>query len=191
MIKSTEDYRYYKEQDRLALGKEYKKPKLIGDEIWKFEILLRKAEFYNNTSKKNIIKKLLKYYYGYKYYKRRITLGINIPLNTFREGLSIAHIGNIVVNGNAKIGKNCRIQEGVTIGATNGKKEAPTLGDNIFIGSGAKIIGNIKLADDIAIGANACVVKDVKEKAITIGGIPAKKISENSSHSNLSRMLNL
>lgn len=191
MIKSTEDYRYYIEQDRLALGKEYKRPKLIGDEIWKFEILLRKAEFYNNTSQKNILKVFLKFYYGYRYYRKRIKFGISIPLNTFREGLSIAHIGNIVVNGNARIGKNCRIQEGVTIGATNGMKEAPVLGDNIYIGSGAKIIGNIKLADDVAIGANACVVKDVKEKAITIGGVPAKKISENSSHSNLSSMLKL
>lgn len=189
MIKSREDDKLYLEQDRIALGKNYKYPKIIGDEIWRFQKLLRKAEYYKNTSNKNIIKKFFSFYYQYKYYKRRLKLGISIPLNIFEEGLSIAHYGTIVVNGNAKIGKNCRIQEGVTIGATNGSEEAPILGNNIFIGSGAKIIGNIKIADDVTIGANACVVKSIEQKAITVGGVPAKKISNNSSHSNLNKLL--
>lgn len=188
MIKSKEDFKHYLQQDKIALGKQYSRPKIIGDEIWRFQILLRKAEYYKNTSK-SIIKKMLAVFYQYRYYKQRIKLGINIPLNTFEEGLSIAHIGTIVVNGNSKIGKNCRIHEGVTIGATNGEDNAPILGNNIFIGSGAKIIGNIRIADDVAIGANSCVVKNVEEKSITVAGIPAKKISNNDSHSNLNSKL--
>ena len=109
----------------------------------------------------------------------------SIPLNVFGPGLSIAHYGTIVVNGNAVIGKNCRIQESVTIGATNGSSKAPKLGDNVFIGSGARIIGDINVADDIAIGANAVVVNSFNEKGITIAGVPAKKISDNNSHDNL------
>ena len=188
MIKSKEEYKRYLEQDKIALGKTYKYPKVIGDEIWKFQRLMRKTEYYKNCSKcfaTKLYSKLLQY----KYYQMRLKLGISIPLNVFGPGLSIAHYGTIVVNGNAKVGKNCRIQECTTIGATNGCKEAPILGDNIFIGSGARIIGNIRIANDIAIGANALVNKNFEEQGITIAGVPAKKISEKNSHSNLNKLL--
>lgn len=188
MINSKKDYIEYLEKDRIALGKKYKKPRIIGDEIWRFQILLRKCEYYNNC-KKGYIFKLIKYFNFYRFHKLRVKLGFSIPLNVFGPGLSIAHYGNIVVNGNCKVGKNCRIQEGVTLGATNGETDAPVLGDNIFIGSGSKIIGNIKIANDIAIGANAMVNKSFEEAGITIGGIPAKKISKNNSYCNLNKML--
>lgn len=188
MIKSKKEYKFFLECDRVALGKKYRKPKIIGDEIWKFEILMRKTEYYKNCSK-TIFEKALSLYLQYRYYKERVKLGFSIPLNCFGPGLSIAHYGTIVVNGNSKIGKNCRIQECVTIGATNGSREAPILGDNIFIGSGARIIGNIKIANDIAIGANSFVNKNFDESGITIAGIPAKKVSNNNSHSNLNTLL--
>lgn len=188
MIKTKEDLIEYLEQDRIALGKQYRKPKILNDEIWKFEILLRKTEFYFNN-KKNLFYKILYYIYMYRFHSLRVKLGYSIPLNVFDKGLSIAHRGTIVVNGNAKIGKNCRIQECTTIGATNGSCDAPILGDNIFIGSGARVIGNIKIGNDIAIGANALVNKNFIEDGITIAGVPAKKISDNNSHSNLEKML--
>lgn len=184
MIESKKDYLDYLEQDRLALGKKYSRPRLVGDEIWKFQRLMRKTEYYKNCSK-NIFFKAYSKWLQFKYYKMRIKLGFSIPLNVFGPGLSIAHYGTIVVNGNAKIGKNCRIQECTTIGATNGSKKAPVLGDNIFIGSGARIIGEISLADDIAIGANALVNKSFETTGITIAGVPARKISDKDSHSNL------
>lgn len=188
MIQSKEEYIDYLKRDKIALGKEYKRPKLIGDEIWRFEILMRKTEYYKNCSK-TIFGKLLSLYLQYRYYKKRLKLGFSIPLNVFGPGLSIAHYGTIVVNGNAKIGKNCRIQECTTIGATNGSKKAPILGDNIFIGSGARIIGQIRIANDIAIGANSFVNKNFNENGITIAGIPATKISNNNSHANLNKLL--
>lgn len=188
MIESKSDYKYYLECDKIALGKCYKKPKILGDEIWQFERLMRKAEFYKNCSK-TIFGKIYSKWLQFKYYKKRIKLGFSIPLNVFGPGLSIAHYGTIVINGNAKVGKNCRIQECTTIGATNGSKEAPVLGDNIFIGSGARIIGNIEIASDIAIGANAMVNKNFTERGITIAGVPAKKISNKNSHSNLNKLL--
>ncbi len=103
--------------------------------------------------------------------------------------MSIAHYGTIVVNSAAKVGKNCRIHEGVNIGATNGSAKAPIIGDNVFIGTGAKIIGDITIANDVAIGANAVVVKSIEDSGVTYGGIPAKKISDKNSHSNLSSFL--
>ena len=188
MITSKKDYKYFLEQDRIALGKKYKRPKILHDEIWKFERLLRKAEYYVN-SRKDLFGKIYGLYIQYKYYKARLKYNTYIPLNVFDSGLSIAHFGSIVVNGNAKIGRNCRIQENTTIGTTNGIDKAPILGDNIFIGSGARIIGDIKIENNIAIGANAVVNKSFLENGITIAGVPAKKISSNSSKSNLNKML--
>lgn len=188
MINNKESYKYYLKCDKIALGKKYRRPKIIGDDIWKFERLMRKTEYYTNCST-NIFRKIYSKYLQYKYYKTRIRLGFSIPLNVFGPGLSIAHYGTIVVNGNAKIGKNCRIQESTTIGATNGSQKAPILGDNIFIGSGARIIGDISIANDIAIGANAVVNKTFTEDGITIAGVPAKKISNNNSHSNLNKAI--
>lgn len=184
MIKSKKDYIEFLEKDRKALGIKYKRPKLIGDEIWRFERQLRKTEYYKNC-RKDIVGKILYAYNMFKYHKLRVKYGFSIPLNVFDSGLSIAHRGTIVVNNNAHVGKNCRIQESTTIGATNGNVNAARIGDNVFIGSGARIIGEIKIADDIAIGANAVVTKDFLEKGITIAGVPAKKISDNDSHSNL------
>lgn len=180
MIRSKEDLLYYLEQDKKALGIDRKKPRPIGDEIWKFQILLRKCEYYKNK-KGNFLKKIIFMVMFYRFYRFRLKLGFTIPLNVFGPGLSIAHYGQITVNGNAKIGKNCRIHEGVTIGATGGSNKAPILGDNVFIGTGAKIIGDIKIANNVAIGANAVIVKNILEESVTVAGIPAKKISNNDS----------
>ena len=188
MIETKEDYKDYLNRDRIALGKEKKYPSIIGDEIWKFERLMRKAEYYKNCSK-NPLQKIYSKFLQYLYYRKRIKLGFSIPLNVFGPGLSIAHIGSIVVNGNARIGKNCRIQESTTIGATNGSEKAPILGDNIFIGSGARIIGELTISNDVCIGANAVVVNNIEEDGITVGGVPARKISDNNSHSNLNILL--
>ena len=111
-------------------------------------------------------------------------LNIKIEPNVFGPGLSIAHYGTIIVNPNSKVGSNCRIHEGVTIGATNGSKKAPQIGNNCFIGSGAKIIGDIKIGNNVAIGAGAVVIKDIEDN-VTVGGVPAKIISNNTSASNI------
>lgn len=191
MITNKKDYLSYLEQDKKALGIKKKYPSLIGDEVWKFQRRLRKTEFFKNTSNGNIIKKLFYIFSMIRFHRLRVKYGFSIPLNVFGPGLSIAHFGSIVVNGNAKVGENCRIQDSVTIGATNGESDAPVIGNNVFIGSGARIIGKVNIASDIAIGANAVVVKDFNKSGITIGGVPAKKISDNNSHSNLNKCLEI
>jgi len=188
MIKTKQDLKRYIKQDALALRiVDRKHPKLLGDEIWKFQILLRKCEFYSNMTRAGKLLRLPTYVIArLRFKKASLKLGFSIPLNVFDEGLSIAHYGTIVVNPNAKVGKNCRIHEGVNIGATNGSMNAPVIGNNVFIATGAKIIGDITVADDVAIGANAVVVKSIEQSGVTYGGVPAKKISDNNSHSNLS-----
>lgn len=188
MIKNKTDYKKYIYQDKIALGFTKKRPRMFYDEIWRFEKLLRKCEYYKNCHKSLFSRVYLKFLL-IKFHKLSVKLGFSIPLNVFGPGLSIAHYGVITVNGSARVGKNCRIHESTCIGATNGTNDAPIIGDNVFIGTGAKLIGNIKIGDNVAIGAGALVNKSFEENGITIGGIPAKKISNNNSHSNLNKLL--
>lgn len=180
MIESKSDLLYYLQQDKIALFNENKKkPDLFKDEIWKFEILLRKNEYCTNCLRK-LWHMPYKYWIKWRFHKLSIKLGFSIPINVIGPGLSIAHYGTIVI-GYAKIGKNLRIQEDVNIGSTNGELNAATIGDNVFIGTGAKVIGDITIADGVAIGANSVVCRSIKESGITVAGVPAKKISNNGS----------
>jgi serine O-acetyltransferase len=109
-------------------------------------------------------------------------LGFSIPINVFGPGLSIAHRGTIVVNHGARVGANCRLHVCVNIGTEAGKSNgAPEIGDNCYIGPGAKLFGPIRLGDNLAIGANAVVNASFPEGNMTIGGVPAKKISDKGS----------
>lgn len=183
MIQSKEDYKYYLECDRKSLCITRKRPRFYSDEIWKFQRCLRRQEYYTNCGGGNRILRIIN---KIKFHRLSIKLGFSIPINVFGPGLAIVHYGTIVVSPGARIGANCRIHEGVTIGATNGETKAATIGDNVFIGSGAKIIGDITISSNVAIAANAAVVKDVIcENGCTVGGVPAKIISSNDSSSNI------
>lgn len=185
MIDSRQKYREYIRQDQLALGrKQDARPRLFGDEIWKFEILLRKVE-YDLNCRRGVMGKLIGKWHKMRFHRLSVRLGFTIPPNVFGPGLSIPHYGTIVVHGNVRAGKNCRLQEGVTIGATNGSHEAAVIGDNCYFGSGAKVIGAVRIADDVAVGANAVVTKDITESGVTWAGAPAGKISDRDSRSNL------
>lgn len=188
MIKSKKDLKEYIRCDSLASRRESIKPSLLGDEVWKFQYLLRKREYEANCL--HGLKKLLclpiVMIDRYRFHRLSLLLNFTIPLNVAGPGFSIAHPGAIVINPQAKIGRNCRIQTGVTIGSTNGSEKAPVIGDNVFLGDGCKIIGDISVANDVAIGANAVVVKSIVQPSTTWGGVPARKISDNNSHSCLS-----
>lgn len=178
MINNKKELAYYLECDKVALGKKTSKPSLFGDEIWKFQICIRKLDYYAQKSG------LLKYYYRLKYHRLSVKLGFSIPYNKIGAGLAIVHYGTIVIASNVRIGCNCRIHAGVNIGANAGETQAAVIGDNVYIGPGAKIIGNITIGDNSVIGANAVVTKDVPP-SVTVGGIPAKVISENDSSKHL------
>lgn len=180
---SKNELRYYMECDKIALRipGNIKRPRLFRDRIWKYERVLRKLEYYTNVRSS----RLLRIFYMLVHKRMSERLTIFIPPNVFGPGLSIAHSACIVVNSNASVGCNCRIHEGVTIGATNGSDKAAVIGDNVFLGSGCKVIGNVKIADDVAIGAGAVVVNDVVESSVSVGGVPAKVISHNGSKTNI------
>lgn len=167
MINNKRDYKYYLEQDRLQLGRSLKKPKPLTDPIWHFQLLLRKYEYISNTSNNKLLKKL----YKLRFRKMSIKLGFSIPINVFGPGLAIVHYGNIIINPDCHIGKNCRIHVGVNIGGD--PHQVPQLGDNCYLGPGAKLYGPISIGDNTKIGAGAVVNKSFPEGNCTLAGVPA------------------
>ena len=186
MIQSKRELKYYLKCDKMALmiPEEKRKPSLF-DNIWKYEIALRKSEYHMNQT--GILHKFMYFLWYFRFKQLGVKLNIEIWPNQFGPGLSIAHSGMIVVNGNAKIGNNCRIHEGVTIGATDGSNNAAKIGDNVFIGSGVKIIGEVSIGDNNAIGAGAVVISNFTDNGVSIAGVPAKIVSHNGSEKNLIR----
>lgn len=182
---TKEELKYYIEEDQKAL-KEYFHPSLrpcsffyIDKEIGKFQFLLRKCEYYFSNKRHSPLHIIKKYIYAYFFKRQSLKLGFTIPTNTFGPGLRIAHRGTIIVNGKCKIGRNCTINAGVNIGIKAGcPDEVPTIGNNVYIGPGAKIFGKITIADGCAIGANAVVCKDILEPNSIVAGIPAKIIGK-------------
>ena len=178
VIKSRRDYRDFVESDLKSLGIRSKYNWFFLNEIFLFQIRLRRLEFALNCSR-NPLRRIFR---KYLYRRIAIKLGISISPNTIGPGLSIAHRGTIVVNGGAKIGANCRLHVGVNIGTEAGKADAaPIIGDNCYIGPGAKIFGSIQIGANSVIGANAVVNRDFIEGNQTLGGIPARKISDKTS----------
>jgi len=93
---------------------------------------------------------------------------------TLGEGLKLPHPNGIVIHEEAVIGRNCMIMQQVTVGMIDGG-EVPTLGDNVYVGAGAKIIGRLKVGDGARIGANAVVLHDAPAGATAVG-VPAKVV---------------
>ncbi len=183
MIKSKKELAYYLECDRLALGQKKKRPSFFGDEIWKFQIYMRKLDFCRCAGG---VYALIGKYYGLRYHYLSIKLGFSIPCDITGPGLSLAHYGTLIISTKSRIGKDCRIHAGVNIGANAGEAEAATIGDGVYIGPGAKLIGAVKIGNGAVIGANAVVTHDVPEN-VTVAGVPAKVISNNDSSRHLIR----
>jgi serine O-acetyltransferase len=184
MIKSKDDFKAYCEADCRALQVSRNTLGRFSNEIYVFQMRMRKLEYALNCGKNPLgilYRKIL-------FHKSSVRLGFSISPNTFGPGLSIAHRGTIVVNGGARVGANCRIHVDVNIGTEAGKSDAaPTIGDNCYIGPGAKIFGPIEIGAGSVIGANAVVNKSFSEGNQTLGGIPAKVISDKSSEGLLIR----
>jgi serine O-acetyltransferase len=98
------------------------------------------------------------------------------------KGLFMVHYGNIVINNKSVVGENCNIHQGVTIGNVNrGKKEGcPTIGDRVWIGTNAVVVGGITIGDDVLIAPLSFVNFDIPDKAV-VAGNPAKIINYNGS----------
>lgn len=105
--------------------------------------------------------------------------GIGIaPQATIGPGLYVGHFGGVIVNGDAVLGTHVSLSQGVTIGVAGrgAQRGTPVLGDRVYVAPGAKLFGPISLGDDVAVGANAVVNRDVPARGV-VGGVPARLLS--------------
>lgn len=103
---------------------------------------------------------------------------IDVKPNNVGPGFRIMHLGSLIrIKRNCRIGKNCTILPGVVIGNKYLERDDSwvIIGDNCYIGLGAKIFGNIKIGNNVTVGANAVVTHDIPDNAV-VGGIPARII---------------
>ena len=124
--------------------------------------------------KPGFVRKFFSMLYHFQFKLIQILTGIELPCEVeIGNNFIIDHFGGIVVSGYAKIGDNCRIRNGVVIGLRRvEEKVAPVIGNNVDIGTGAKLLGPISIGDDSLIGANAVVLCDVPPNSIA-AGVPA------------------
>lgn len=150
-------------------------------QIWKkcfspnlhFIYLFRMCQKYHQTPILGVFWKLVLRHYQIKY-------GFQIyPETEIGEGFYLGHWGALVINPKTKIGKNCNIAQGVTIGQANRGKNigVPTIGNEVWIGANAVVVGGIHIGDDVLIAPNAYVNTNVPSHSVVMGN-PATIISK-------------
>ncbi|HFG0471156.1 TPA: serine O-acetyltransferase [Flavobacterium psychrophilum] len=142
----------------------------------KFITIFRLTQYFR---KKN---RLLFYFFFLWLRKLKVKYGFDISYRTqIGSGFYIGHFGNIVIHGDTIIGNNCNISQGITIGISNyGKVGVPKIGDNVFIGPGACVFGDIVIGNKVTIGANTVVTDDIPDGCTVMGSkmtIIAKDLS--------------
>lgn len=124
-----------------------------------------------------VIGSILRFIYFFLRKASEIFFGIGIwPESEIGPGLKIEHWGGIIIVAK-KIGRNCRVSHQVTIGHIGGFKGGgtPIIGDNVYIGAGAKVLGDITIGNNVKIGANAVVITDVPDNGVAVG-VPARVV---------------
>ena len=121
-----------------------------------------------------LLRKALSLLYRVLYKWVQVLTGVELPCEVeVGRNFVIDHFGGIVISGYARFGDDCRIRTGVVVGLSRVDDPcAPVIGNNVDIGAGAKLLGRITIGDNVLIGANAVVVRDVPSNCIAIG-VPA------------------
>jgi len=123
-----------------------------------------------------ILRELLLIPYGVA--KMLVMIGAGINIQTRAEigpGFIIHNFSGIFIP-ETKIGQNCTVNQGVTIGNIRGEKKRPVIGDNVFIGTGAVILGDVHIGNNVVVGANSLVISSVLD-GHTVVGVPARVVS--------------
>ena len=121
-----------------------------------------------------LLRRLLYPVYLFLYKTVQVVAGIELPCEVeIGRNFVIDHFGGIVVSGYARFGDNCRIRNGCVVGLARVDDPcAPDIGNDVDIGAGAKLLGRIRIGNNVLIGANAVVVSDVPDDSIAVG-VPA------------------
>lgn len=156
-------------EDWEAHGRDWTKPGFRAVAIQRFGV-------WRMTLEPKLLRAPFSVLYRMLYRKVRNTYGIDLPYTVqLGRRVVIEHQGAIIIHGHCIIGDDCIIRQGVTLGNRylDRPLDAPKLGNRVNVGAGAKILGDVTIGDDAAIGANAVVVKDIPA-GYTAVGIPAK-----------------
>lgn len=175
MIRTKEELRAYLSLDLARLGSQPTlKDWLLKNEkwyIWRYMKTLRHMEYHLNAGHK------MRYLWYFFWYKRQCyDLKVDIKPNNLGPGFRLVHLGALVrIKVACNIGRNCTMLPGVVIGNKHfkGTNEQVNIGDNCYIGLGAKILGTVNIGNNVTIGANAVITKDIPDNAV-VGGVPAK-----------------
>ncbi len=170
----------YIRADRASRGDTRPIKCFIFDPVARFTVLMRVAEWMINTRKPALLRLPLLLWYR----RLSVRLGFSVAPGIFGPGLAIVHYGLLVIDPTVRTGKNCRIHAGVNIGGAayfvdpaEAHLHSPRIGDNVYIGPGAKLYGPIRIGDNCVIGANAVVTKSFPESGLTLAGSPARIIA--------------
>lgn len=153
---------------RRILAKNHRSP--ISDQtyIWKYIRTMRICE-YSLVNQHSLWGKLKYMYYSHLLLKYAYKTGFQIPPGTIAKGLTIWHWGMIIIHQDSRIGENCVLQPNVVIGKRQKRGMPPTIGNNAYICSGARILGDITLGDNVTIAPNTVVFKDVPSNCVVAG----------------------
>lgn len=180
MIRNWQDLRRYIRADCRSRGAPLNLRNWLFDPVLRFQVLMRIDEYLLNTGKPRLLRFPLLLWFR----RLSVRLGFSMGPNIFGPGLAIVHYGTIVIDPTTRVGKNCRIHVGSHIGGAaqfidpaDAHKFSPRIGDNVYIGPGAKLYGPIRIGDNCVIGANAVVTRSFEENGVTLAGIPAKVIA--------------
>lgn len=162
-----------KEYIKGEISSSYRKipSKIKKDPIKNFLLYYRFA-YILHRKKSKFLKKIARKIKVKIFYKFLVDINLDAEIDI---GFCPSHLSGIVI-GPCKIGKNFNLRQQVTLGRVRKNGKYPELGDNVYMGAGAKIIGNVKIGNNVKIGAMSLVLKDCDENS-TYVGIPAKKIT--------------
>ena len=150
--------------------------------IWKYVRRMRITSYYYSKRQVNFLYSI-RYIVSCRLFNNiGSKLGIESGENVFGKNLHIFHSDGIVINGNAKVGNGCRLYGNNCIGNNGVTNGCPTIGNNVRLCVGAKVLGDITLADNIVVAAGAVVTKSCLESNVILAGIPAKIIKKDELH---------
>lgn len=174
------DFRRYLNADAASRRMGSRTRALMLDPVYRFTVYLRLNEYLFNCGAPLLLRALP----WWLFRRLSVRLGFSVPLNVFGPGLAIVHYGLLVVSPHARVGANCRIHAGVNIGGAAGfyspdeaSRLAPVIGNNCYIGPGAKIFGPVRIGNNCAIGANAVVNTSFPKDGLVLAGVPAKVVA--------------
>lgn len=142
---------------------------------YQFMYCLRCWEYFSHS--RTVLGGVMSAFLRYKHRKLQFRTGMELYPGCAEMGVKVNH-GKCIISKSARIGRDSVIVGDVTIGGTGGCRDngAATIGERVFISTGVRIIGRIHICDDVVIGANAVVTKDITEPESVWAGVPARKI---------------